>query len=349
MKILYVGPLNKGGTCLQRMEAFIELGSAVTPIDTEPEPAIEKKEMSFYNRVRRRLVGPCDLQEINRKIINKIDKEIFDTVWIDKGIYVYPDTLRYIKKTTGSLLVHYNTDDIMRNTYIYRNYLRAISLYDIHFTTNVFNIAEMKALGAKRIYSTGFGYDQNLFRPIEVSHEDRVKLASDIFFIGHWEPKTEELIYFLARKGLSVTVRGQEWHRARRWKLLYSVVKSGPVWCEEYVKTLCSGKIGLGILSKWNRNKNTVRIFEIPACGTFLLAERTPAVESFFCEGIEAEFFSSPQELAKKAIYYLGHEQKRKEIAYAGYKRCVNSAYSWKDRVKEMICQIEPFLIYKHI
>lgn len=344
MHILYVGPLYCGSTCLQRMKALHELGHKVTSVDTQPKGDQERKQLSLYHRIRRRLRGPMDLSNINQRIRQLIKEKSFDVVWIDRGTYIYRETLLHIKKATKSLLVHHGTDDIRYKSYRFKHYLSTIPIYDIHFTSNTFNISEMYNLGAQKVCFIELGYDRSLFRRVEVPYDDKERLGSDIFFIGHWEPKTEKLICNLVRHGLPVTVRGQDWHRARRIKLLHKVIKSGPIWGGEYVKALCSGKIGLGIVSKWNRNQTSGRIFEIPACKTFLLAERTPAIQSLYREGIEADFFSSTSELVKKAVFYLEHEKRRKELACAGYKRCVNSSYSWKDRVKEMIIQIEMLL-----
>jgi spore maturation protein CgeB len=70
------------------------------------------------------------------------------------------------------------------------------------------------------------------------------------------------------------------------------------------VCTLKSAEIGRGFVSEWNGNETAGLSFEIPACGTFLLAMRTPEHEQLYREGEDAEFFSSPEELIKKALHY---------------------------------------------
>jgi spore maturation protein CgeB len=62
---------------------------------------------------------------------------------------------------------------------------------------------------------------------------------------------------------------------------------------------------------------------EIPACGSMLLAERTPVHQALFQEGVEAEFFDNDAELAEKARFYLENEDKRRMIADAGHLRCI--------------------------
>lgn len=71
-----------------------------------------------------------------------------------------------------------------------------------------------------------------------------------------------------------------------------------------------------------------MRTFEIPACGGFLLAERTPTHLELFEEGKEAEFFSTVEECADKSRFYTRNEPARSKIARQGYRRCIASDYS---------------------
>jgi len=113
------------------------------------------------------------------------------------------------------------------------------------------------------------------------------------------------------------------------------------VVCEDYCTALSAASICLGLLSKLVPETTTTRSFEIPACGAFMLAERTKEHTELFDEGREAEFFSSRDELVEKVIYYLKHTQERQRIAAAGRQRCLKSGYSYQDRLKEILKEIE--------
>jgi spore maturation protein CgeB len=88
-------------------------------------------------------------------------------------------------------------------------------------------------------------------------------------------------------------------------------------------------------------DQQTTRCFEIPACRTFMLAQRTPALCDLFRDGIEAAFFDSEQELTDKIRYYLMHETERKRVADAGYKRVQTIRCSWKDRLASLLDQMQ--------
>ena len=107
-------------------------------------------------------------------------------------------------------------------------------------------------------------------------------------------------------------------------------VKNEFLFGEDYSKAICATKINLNFLRKINRDEVTSRSVEIPACGGFMLAERTERHKHFYQEGIEAEFFESKEELLSKVKTYLSNSVKREKIAKAGRKRCVESGYSMR-------------------
>ena len=75
------------------------------------------------------------------------------------------------------------------------------------------------------------------------------------------------------------------------------VIENRPIYGEDYVKGLCATRINLCFLRKINRDLQTDRTMEIPACGAFMLAERTDEHLRLFAEGKEAAHFDSNEEL----------------------------------------------------
>ena len=110
-----------------------------------------------------------------------------------------------------------------------------------------------------------------------------------------------------------------------------------PVWENEYADVVQSSCINLGFLRKINRDQQTTRSVEIPACGSFLLAERTDEHELLFKEGIEAEYFSSDLELIEKIKYFLLNVERRECIAQAGYNKSLEYGYSYEARFNRLL------------
>ena len=71
-----------------------------------------------------------------------------------------------------------------------------------------------------------------------------------------------------------------------------------------------------------NRDLQTTRSVEIPACGAFMLAERTEEHLELFEEGKEAEFFGSRDELLQKVRYYLTHAEDANRLPPPAAERC---------------------------
>jgi spore maturation protein CgeB len=110
---------------------------------------------------------------------------------------------------------------------------------------------------------------------------------------------------------------------------------------ESYIKTINGMDIALHFLRHGNRDEQDSRTFEIPACGVFMLAEKSDTHLSLFEDGNEAVFFNTKEQLLEKVKYFLEHEDERKAIARAGLARCLQSGYSHERRLSQVLHTIE--------
>ncbi|MCP3965754.1 MAG: glycosyltransferase family 1 protein [Lentisphaerae bacterium] len=92
------------------------------------------------------------------------------------------------------------------------------------------------------------------------------------------------------------------------------------------------------------RDQYTRRTFEIPACGAFLLAERTPVMQQLYEEGKEAEYFETPEEFVEKCKYYLKHENKRRQISKAGMIKALTAGYDVNSRMRQWVNDIKDWM-----
>ena len=344
MHILYVGPLWSGSTCLQRMQAMQDLSHEIVPVNTEPDEVLNKQKQLIY-RIWRKMFGPADLANANDKILSTFKQNELDIVWIDKGVTIKQKTLVKLKEISSkTILVHYNPDDpfVGSQTSEWSTFVKALPLYDIHFVPRKPNFFEYRNFGAKEVIQLMpfWGYLPDVHRPLLISNEMSKEFGGPVGFIGDYERKREEMMFCLAKKGISMRIWGPNWDR--RCKLSHPNLKieGKSLWRDDYIKAICAFDIDLGFLRKANRDLHTSRSIEIPACGGFMLAERTDEHLELFEEGKEAEFFENENELLDKINYYLSHPKERKKIAAAGRKRCLKSGYSNQDRIREMFAHI---------
>jgi spore maturation protein CgeB len=80
-----------------------------------------------------------------------------------------------------------------------------------------------------------------------------------------------------------------------------------------------------------------MRTFEAPACGAFLLNERTPEHLKLLEENRDAAYFSSKAELVEKVRYYLWRENERERIRRSGYKTITSGGNTYKDRLNQIV------------
>ena len=89
-----------------------------------------------------------------------------------------------------------------------------------------------------------------------------------------------------------------------------------------------------------NDDLQTTRTVEIPACGGFMLAERTNEHLALFNAGTEADFFSSNEELLALCRKYLKDDTLREQIAEAGRHRTEKEDYSNDGMIKSIITRV---------
>jgi hypothetical protein len=264
------------------------------------------------------------LEELNRELEkHAIRTDGLECLWIDKGVWIFPETLRAVQRATGCRLIHYTPDSqIIVNRS--KHFIESIPIYDVLITTKTFEVAELGSLGGRDVRLVPQSYCPVRFaRPAP-----RAEFTHDVGFISDFKGHYGRIIRQLARSVPDIGVWGPRWRRAA-WlrRVPARVVVGDGVWGADYVDALASFKIGLGLLSKYIPEQHTTRSFEIPAAGTFLLAERTEEHLALFEEGEEAEFFDSIEELRSKAIFYLENETTRRRVASRGRERCARSGY----------------------
>lgn len=339
-RIFYVGPLGLGSTTLQRMEAMRQLGLEIIPFDKNPYFLAGSR---LQRSLTQRLAWGPGLWRLNADLAKAAGGVSCDWVWIDKGTWIYPETVEALRKATGGLMVHYTPDPAI-SFHRTRHFMRSIPRYDVLITSKPWEVEAYKRLGAKRVIMLPQGFDPALFHPYELTAAERAELGSRVCFIGHYERHYRRCVQAAAGAlgNGDVAAWGMGWMRQRPIRPgLRNVIRGEGVWHERYAKAICAADIGLGLLSKWIPETATTRTFEIPACGTFLLAERTEEHQGFFREGVEAEFFSGRDEMVDKIKFYLAHPAERGRIAAAGRERCLRGGYSYFERMRQCVGAIE--------
>ena len=284
---------------------------------------------------------PINLPEIgneNEIIKSLVKKSNYDIIWIDKGLTVLPSTLKKIKEIhPQTILVNFSPDNMMERPWQSKQYIDCIPLYDYHITTKSFIIDDFYKRNAKNVILVNKTFQTDFHFPRKLNQTEQNILKADIGFVGTWERERCESILYLVDHGLKVRVWGdKEWLKYDNYSTNLTITRGG-LYSEDYAKSFSAIKICLCFLKKKAHDGQTARSIEIPACGGFMLAERTEEHKALFKEDKEAVYFSSNEELLEKCRYYLNHDDERKLIAAAGRQRCIDSDYSNEGMIRNVL------------
>lgn len=305
-KILFVGDLNTYGRGYQRSRTLKEMGHDVTDISHTKVslPGVIDTPSLIY-RISHKLRFPIDVTNVNREIGRIMKGDNFDVLWIEKGNMIHPWTLWAIKKKFPLLKIISCSEDDMYASHGHSLWYRyGLPFYDCVFTTKLYNVEELKVLGARRTHLFLDSYDEKIHRPTKLNEAELKRFACDVSAIGAFEINRANSLLYLAEHGVKVHVWGNGWSKMANLSENL-IVKNEFLFGEDYSKAICATKININFLRKINRDEITSRSIEIPACGGFMLAERTSRHLDFFKESVEAEFFDSNEELLEKVNYYL--------------------------------------------
>ena len=340
MKVLSVGQFDGlSNTCLHRNWALKKLcgENNVVEINTSRH----RHQLWYRIAYHLFLYGlPIRIPESgheNSQIINAIKHSRFDYVWIDKGVTIEPKTLKFIKSTQPLIkIISYSPDNMALRHNQSQQYLECIPLYDAIVTNKSYIIDDMKYLGAQKVIFVNNTFEPSFHYPREITEIEKEELGGDVGFVGMWEEERCKSILYLADHGIKVKVFGdKKWLKYKDYSPNLSIMDHG-LFGEDYCKSFRAFKISLCFLRKMNFDQQTTRSVEIPACGGFMLAERTNEHLTMFKEGIEADYFSSNKELFEKCAFYLNNEEFRLKIAQGGRDRCIFSDYSNEGILKQI-------------
>lgn len=351
MKLLFLGPVEAGQTSLMRMRAFERLGHTVRGVHTV-EPWTRA---SWWKRqTQRRLQRGSIVDEVNRRVLERAREFRPELVWAEKQEFLRAETIEELRKL-GARTVHFTPDPYFSLDWKRTRLMdEAMRTFDALVYCKSYEREQYAGIGKPTVYMP-LGYCDEVHRPL-ASEEARWRCA--IGFLGGWEPRRERLLHAVAAAGFDVKIWGGYWEFLRdgKWtprrhmilrqlagrdrfrfhadELLSRAHQGGEVYADDYARALTGSRIGIGFLRKAWPDQHTTRTFEIPACGSLLLADRTEEHQQFFEEGKEAEFFSSCEELLEKLQFYCSNEAARKLVADRGYQRCRESGYAYVCRLR---------------
>jgi spore maturation protein CgeB len=117
----------------------------------------------------------------------------------------------------------------------------------------------------------------------------------------------------------------------------HGVVVKGPALHESELPMIYGGSlINVDVGRLYQSDIITMRVFDILACGGFVLAEHSTELELAFEVGVEIESYRTMAELKAKVAHFLAHPEAARAIAERG-RQAVLDRHTIHGRVREML------------
>lgn len=281
------------------------------------------------------------IYSLNRKLYNNVITQKPDILLIWLGTQILPSTLRKIRNNTSTKIISYIHDDPFshlytknapkHHKYYWRNLIKGLKYYNLNCFSKELNVIESYKHGSRISIVLRQFFSPSLHRPLKLTYDEQLIYECDVAFAGHYENDGRDIyIKYLVDNGIKVNLYGDnswDFIDFTKWPMNFKKMKrmSGI----DYTKALNGAKFCLCFMSKLNRDKYTTRCFEIPACASILVAERTTELENIYCENQEVILFTEKHELLDKIKYLLNNPLLIEKMRQLGYQK----AYSNKDDV----------------
>lgn len=257
----------------------------------------------YYKSILHKLIYRVGLSKIltkiNKILMNKVENEHYDLIWVFKGMEIFPETLKQLKIKTNKL-INYNPD----NPFIFsgkgsgnHNVTNSISLFDLHLTYDAWVKDKIENEFKIKTEMLTFGFDDTAVQNLNLYSEEEV-LA--VCFLGNPDAYRAAIIYSLLENGIEIHLYGNNWSKFVKHEL---AVIHNPVYGLEFYNTLRKYRVQLNIMRVHNLNSHNMRSMEIPGVGGVMLAPQTADHSTFF--NVDQEIFVYRDESS------LTHEVKR--------------------------------------
>jgi len=207
------------------------------------------------------------------------------------------------------------------------------------------------ALGLDNVIKSQWGANHTLYQPAGE------ELKYDVTFVGQPYGIREQAITAIKRAGINVRVWGSGWPAGKldqaemirvfsqsRINLNFADASSSTRTKLEMLASshtvsslrdkpslwrVWSGVQRLAVWDKQRATRKAVapprqikgRVFEVPACGGFLLTQPAEDLHEYLKPGRDCATFETIDDLVHQVRYYLEHEDERRTIASQGYQR----------------------------
>lgn len=231
-------------------------------------------------------------------------------------------TIEAVGKQGGCPTVNWFADDHWR----FEDFTRHMApAFDLAVTTDADSLSKYRLLADTRVHLSQWACNRYSYGRVTT------KLKHDVTFVGQPHGDRRQTVARLGDAGVPVECWGFGW-------------SAGQLEHEQMIDVFASSRINLNLSNSSEAPELKARLrrllrfhpppprppqikgrnFEVPGCGGFLLTERVPHLERYFELNREVAVFDTPDDLVDKVRHWLEHDEERRQVAEAGYRRVMS-------------------------
>ena len=266
-----------------------------------------------------------ELAARNGRVRAAFDRHQPELVLVIRGNALDPNLIDHMRKH-GARVVGWWIKDVRRP----ENLLKEISDYDVYYCIH----RNLSQQGVRHL--PAWSVDRSRYYPA-----DKPAYRYDVVFVGIWNPKRQAFLDALTGYKLGIVGPGWSTRTLTSNPALARKVVKEKMHGEELTRFYQSARIVLNI-NQWEADEasgTTLRVADVPACGSFFLTEYSEGLKDLFELETEICTFMTPDEMQEKVEYYLNHEGERERVARAGLER-TRKLPTPRDRMKQLLADL---------
>jgi spore maturation protein CgeB len=363
MKILFVSLNWFGGIQYYSSKALASLGIDCVPfyynISNSPEFTLESKnkqsltvqktsvksliknafpDLSLLRSVLIKKKSDKKIEEINRDLLQTVENEKPDAVFVVKGEILTSETIQTIRTKYSTPVVAWWLDSPFRFERPYPNLLATLKEYNHIFVCDKHHIPILKETGIHKCSYLPNCVDQTIFKPIELSNAEIKEFGSDISYLGAGFPRRILILEnFLKNNRFKIWGTGYKTYcTEEQFNSISPVLTDRIISPLEAAKIYNASKISLNFHRPQMIEASNQKVFEISACESFQLVYKMKSIEEYFEIDSEIVCYTTIEELEDKMKYYLNNESEMAEISKKARKK-VLSRHTYEHRMSQAI------------
>jgi hypothetical protein len=277
---------------------------------------------------------PSRLGEFSRQVIDACHK--FQPGWmLTTGISPVADWAIEAIGKLGIQRLNFLTDDPWNPVHRAPWFMKALPFYDHVYSPRRANLDDLRRLGCRRVSYLPFAYAPEMHYPEPpTTNAERERFAADIIFAGGADPDRVDYMAALIRAGFNVALYGGYWTRFSETKF-HSRGHADP---QTLRKAIGGSKVALCLVRRANRDRHSMRTFEVSAIGACMLVEDTDEHRELFgAEGEAVVYFNNIDQMIDKTRWLKEIIKERQRLAAASYNLISNGNHTYKDRLASML------------